>query len=117
MASSQHIILVGADGAPPHIQEKLDAAYAKVRDAGFTLDIFPLHPENLAAELEDLKGTIRSKECAGFVVGTGLRIRVELGDVFERIVNAANEAKPGVKFGFPQRPDDLHDCVIRNFGR
>jgi hypothetical protein len=115
--TSRHIILVGADGAPPPIQTKLDAAYIRVREAGYTLDIIPLHPENLTAELDDLKNTIRSKECAGFVVGTGLRIRVELGDVFERIVNAANEARPGVKFGFPQGPDDLHDCVVRNFGQ
>ena len=129
MASRRSIFAVGlADPAPvgprsvqdavatsEELRQKVMEGLKKAQDAGYDLEVLQIHLDNIPAALKEVKDKLKSKQWDGFIIGFGIRGTAEYTDVFEKLVNAGREIVPGAKLGFNTRPDDLFECVVRNF--
>ena len=104
-----------AVGSKEELREKIMAGLKKAQDAGYDLEVQQIHHDNFPAGLEEVKEKLKSKQWDGFIVGFGIRGTAEYTEVFEKLVNAGREIVPDAKLGFNTRPDDLYECVVRNF--
>lgn len=102
-------------GDPQQLKKVIMAEARKVDEAGFDIDVVMVKPEDSEAALKQVKDKLRSKKWDGYVVGWGVRGNVQYTLLFEQLVNAGIEIIPGTKMGFNTRPDDLYECVVRNF--
>ena len=101
---------------PELLREKIQASINKCQDAGYEVIAKQFSPKSLSSTaLPEAKKLLGSQEWDGFIVGFGIRGVPECTEFFERLVNAAREILPGTPLGFNTRPDDIYECVMRNF--
>jgi len=116
MATQKHkIFSVGITTTPERLA-KLEANQKRSQEAGYDHEMYIFPVDEHEAALEHVKGKLASKKYDGLIVGFGLRGDAKNTILFEKIVNLASEMVPGIKFGFSGSPDDLFDCVVRNYG-
>ncbi|MCJ1325031.1 hypothetical protein MMC10_001693 [Thelotrema lepadinum] len=98
------------------LREKIQASLKKCQDAGYEVNPkqFPSNSLSTTA-LPECKELLGSKKWDGVIIGFGIRGVPECTEFFEKLVNAAREIVPGAPFGFNTRPDDLYECLLRNF--
>ena len=101
---------------PELLREKIYASIKKCQDAGYEVIPKQFPPETLSSTaLPEAKELLGSKKWDGLIVGFGIRGVPECTEFFENLVNAAREIVPGTPLGFNTRPDDIYECVVRNF--
>ncbi|KAJ9649843.1 hypothetical protein H2198_010830 [Neophaeococcomyces mojaviensis] len=102
-------------GNPDQLRTIIMGEIKKIQDAGYDIEVTLVDPDDFADTLKEIKEKLRSRQWDGFNVGFGVRGTPEYTDVFEQVVNAAREIVPGTKMSFNSRPDNLYECVVKNF--
>ncbi|KAJ3036911.1 hypothetical protein HDV00_002204 [Rhizophlyctis rosea] len=121
--STPTVVMIGLPYNHPQIpvdfQEKIRAGLQQAEQSIASLP-FPVKYEFLPTSPEDsldiLKQNLIDHQVDAVIIGNGIRSNMGLTPWFEKIINTAIEARPGVRILFNTTPDNTSDAVARWFG-
>ncbi|KAK5170156.1 uncharacterized protein LTR77_004741 [Saxophila tyrrhenica] len=104
----------GAD-AQSKVKAMLAESIQKANDAGFDVIAVDANPQDPEDTMKRFTEALKSHEAVGFNVGFGLRGHKEHTELFEKLVNNAVQARPGIKIMFSNGPGEVITAIRRNF--
>ena len=126
--------IAGDDSIPDHVIKRvLDKQIADARASGFNLHFLLFkstgtesgdpkakitNPDAIAAQLDELRGLLKSRHWDGYMLGFGLRGNHALTEGFEEALNLCVELGRGeAKFAFNVSPDTTVESIVRISGK
>ncbi|KAK5118498.1 hypothetical protein LTR62_003013 [Meristemomyces frigidus] len=93
----------------------LQASVTEAKAAGFIIESEDMNPADVKDSLVRFTARLREREWMAVNIGYGVRGVKENTVLFERLLEAVREVRPGAKLVFSNAPDEIVPAIRRNF--
>ncbi|KAF2763364.1 hypothetical protein EJ05DRAFT_506967 [Pseudovirgaria hyperparasitica] len=100
-------------GPDAKLKEAVAASMKAVREAGYDITVVQIDPSNATADIDGVKEKLKAEEFDMCMIGFGLRSIPAYTGIFEDLVNASREIRPGLRLGFNTGPTDMVESLKR----